>query len=171
MPQLKLWGRPERPAPSLRTRLCVQALDDRAAPSSLLATEADRQDEAAWDATLAYLSPSGGPTASMSPIGGTGKDIPIDRPPQIVDFAVARLASGQYQFTGRVIDEAPAGLTVWFSGIPSADGQTATTSADGAFALSLVLRTDGSDMGNVSTVTQDAAGQWSNVAIVWVDPS
>jgi hypothetical protein len=170
MPLLKLWGRPERPVPGLRTRLSVQALDDRAAPSSLLATESDRQAEGAWDATAAYLSPSGGPTCCLIPVGGVGDKTPTNQPPVIVDFAVVRLDTGEYRFTGRVIDEAPGGLTVWFDGVPSAAGRTATTNADGTFTLTLTLQSDGSDMGTVTAVTRDAAGLWSNVAGVWVDP-
>jgi hypothetical protein len=167
---LKLWGRPERPTPGLRTRLSVQLLDDRAAPSSLLAAEGDRQAEAAWDETAAYLSASGWPTSSMAPVGGVGDKTPTNLAPVIVDFTVVRLETGGYQFTGRVIDEAPGGLTVTFGGVPSAAGQTATTASDGTFSLILTLRTDGTDMGTVTAVTRDTAGLWSNVAGVWVDP-
>jgi hypothetical protein len=170
MSLLTLWGRPERPAPGHRTRLSVQALDDRAAPSSLLATEDDRRAEAAWDEAAAYLSPSGGPTASMMPVGGVGDRGPTNQPPQIVDFAVVRLDTGRYQFTGRVIDEAPGGLAVTFGGVPTAVGQTTTTNADGTFSLTLQMQTDGSDMGTVTAVTQDVVGLWSNTAGVWVDP-
>lgn len=163
MPLLKLWGRPERPAPGLRTRLAVQTLDDRAAPSSLLAHEDNQQTEAAWDATVSYLS------STMEPIEGTGK-VADNLPPEIVDFTVVRLSTGQYQITGRVIDEAPGGLVVTFGGVPSAEGQAATTNADGTFSLTLTMQTDGSDTGNVSAVTQDSAGLSSNVATTWVDP-
>jgi hypothetical protein len=170
MPLLTLWGRPERPAPGLRTRLSVQALDDRSAPSSLLATEGDRQAEAAWDEAAAYLSASGGGAYSMVPVGGVGDKTPTNMPPVIVDFTVVRLDTGEYEFTGRVIDEAPGGLTVTFGGVPSAAGRTATTASDGTFTLTLALQTDGTDMGTVTAVTRDAVGLWSNVAGVWVDP-
>jgi hypothetical protein len=168
MPPLKLWSRPERPAPSLRTRLAVRVLDDRAAPSSLLAAEDDRQPEAARAASAAYLTPSNEPTSTMTP--GEGVRAPTNLPPEIVDFVVVQIGPGQYQITGRVIDESPGGLVVTFGGVPSAEGQSATTSADGTFFLILTMQTDGSDTGLMTAVTQDSAGLSSNVATTWVDP-
>lgn len=170
MPRLKLWSRPERPAPGVRTRLSVQVLDDRTAPSSLLAAEDDPQDEAARAATATYLSSSNEPTGTMTSEEGTGVLAPTNLPPEIVDFVAVEIGPGLYRFTGRVIDEAPGGLVVAFGGVPSAEGQSATTNADGTFSLTLQMQTDGSDTGNVSAVTQDASGQTSNVATCWVDP-
>jgi hypothetical protein len=171
MTLLKLWGRPERPAAGFRTRLSVLALEDRANPSSLWSAVDDWRDETSWAEAVAGLSTPGGSTDCLL-CGLIGKiSLPIDLPPLIVDFQVVRVDSGRYEFTGRVIDEAPGGLVVTFGGVPSAAGQTATTNADGTFSLTLSMQTDGTDMGIVTAVTQDAAGQSSNVAVAWVDPS
>ncbi len=146
----------------LRTRLAVLALDGRAAPSSLLATEYDRQDETALAAATAY--------SAMTPTPVPGGPVATNRAPEIVDFTVVQIGPGQYRLTGRVIDENPGGLVVAFGGVPAAEGQSATTNAYGTFSLILTMQTDGSDTGLVTASTQDAAGQSSDVATYWVDP-
>jgi hypothetical protein len=87
-----------------------------------------------------------------------------------VNFSVAHLGQGWCYFTGTVQDEAPGGLVVTFSGVPTVQGQTATTAADGTFSLTIQLRTDGTDNGNVSAVTYDRLGLKSNEPYVAVNP-
>jgi hypothetical protein len=171
MTLLKRWGRPERPAAGFRTHLSVLALEDRANPSSLWSALDDWQNESAWVAAVAVASASGGSTYSLLDDLIGKITLPIDLPPIIVDFQVVRVDAGRYELTGRVFDESPGGLVVTFGGVPSAEGQTATTNADGTFSLTLSMQTDGTDMGIVTAVTQDAAGQSSNVAVAWVDPT
>jgi hypothetical protein len=170
MPLLKMWRRPERPALGLRTRLSLVGLDDRAAPSSLYATDVEWRDEAAWAAATAYLAATDGRSIDPSLVALPVIDTPVDMPPEIVEFQAVRTEVGQYRFSGRVIDEAPGSLRVNFDGVPSATGKAATTAGDGSFSLVLSFKTDGTDVGFVTAVTRDAAGQSSNVASVWVDP-
>ena len=171
MTLLKQWDRPGWPAAGFRTRLSVLALEDRAAPSSLWSAVDDWRDKFAWAAAVADVSTSGGSTYCLLDDLIGKITLPINLPPVIVDFQVVRVDAGRYELTGRVFDESPGGLVVTFGGVPSAAGQTATTNADGTFSLTLSMQTDGTDMGIVTAVTQDAAGQSSNVAIAWVNPT
>ncbi|MBI1916875.1 MAG: hypothetical protein HYS12_19380 [Planctomycetes bacterium] len=73
--------------------------------------------------------------------------------PVIQDFTGTDLGSGLWQFTGRVVDEAAAGLVVRFSGLFTA---TTTVNADGTFSLTVNL---GSQTGEVDCQVTD----WWNV--------
>ena len=85
--------------------------------------------------------------------------------PQVTNFSAVAVGGGLWRFTGDVIDEAPAGLTIAFGGEPvSLQNLTAPTDANGHFDKTLMLHTDGSDNGMASAKTTDAAGQASNVA-------
>jgi hypothetical protein len=167
----RLPGRRGRPAPQLRTRLTLSALDDRSAPSALTGSVADEPDEltllaASMLATAATEEENAGYLSSASDANAP----PLPAPPQIVNFNAEEVGYGLYRFTGQVIDPNPGGLVVTFGGVPTMVGKTATVGNDGNFSLLVQLQTDGSDTGNVSAVTQNAAGQ-SNVATVWVDPT
>ena len=85
--------------------------------------------------------------------------------PRVTNFAAVAGVGGVWRFTGDVIDEAPAGLTITFGGEPaSLQNLTATTDANGHFDKTVLLHTDGSDDGMASAKTTDAAGSASNVA-------
>jgi len=75
--------------------------------------------------------------------------------PVIQDFAVSRFGN-LWTFTGKVIDEAPAGLTVTFSGLSTLNGRTTTTDANGNFSVTYELSTPGSWL--ASATTQDIWG-------------
>jgi hypothetical protein len=88
----------------------------------------------------------------------------LNQAPVIVDFGWANNLGSVYVFSGRVIDERPAGLTITFGGV--LEGQSATTLADGTFFLSKVLGPE--DVGIVSASTVDDLGLDSNVALTIV---
>lgn len=60
-----------------------------------------------------------------------------------------------WTFGGTVTDEDPAGLTVYFSGVPTLDGKSATVKADGTYKLTVTL-TNG-----------DQGIAWADVADWW----
>jgi hypothetical protein len=117
-----------------------------------------------------YLSSSPPVGMSAESLSGGVTATPGNMPPAIEGFSIVWVEPGHYQITGRVADEYPGGLTVTFDGIPSLEGVTAVTNADGTFSLTVTLRTDGSDTGNVSAVTVDAGGLSSVPVYYWVDP-
>jgi hypothetical protein len=90
--------------------------------------------------------------------------------PKIVDFDATSLGGGLYRFTGRVVDEFPAGLAVVFAGVPTVEGVEVFTGSDGSFSLTIQLQTDGTDCGMVSVRTMDHLGQMSNEPFVNVNP-
>ncbi len=143
-----LWSRtPARPRPALRTRLRLEHLDDRAAPSSL---------------------GDGDP-----PLLGdlSGRETRIAVAPEIVNFVGAESSTGWFLFTGQVQGSATvAGLTITFGGVPSLQGQTTTTASDGTFSLMVQVQTDGSDHGTVTAQTV-ADGLTSNLATCEIDPT
>jgi hypothetical protein len=112
----------------------------------------------------------------LAPSGSGGDDwdyisVP-DAPPRIVDFAAVQVSGGLYTFSGRVLDESPAGLTVTFGGSPlTMNGVTITTESNGFFSVTKTLQRDGSDTGAVTALTRDVGGQQSNVPSVEVDPT
>jgi hypothetical protein len=147
--------RPAGPAARRPARLFVEQLDDRAAPSGGLTSEPEP-----WAGI--------GMTAELVAIG---KEVP-NLPPEIVDFTATEVEPGLFRFTGRVNDESPGGLTVTFGGVPGCvQGVSVVTNADGTFELLVQVSTDGSDTGTVEVVTQDAAGQSSDVATYYLDPN
>jgi len=114
------------------------------------------------------ISATGGPTSTTGNSDGPGT---TNNPPAIVDFAADGIGDGWYVISGRVVDEHPGGLTIRFGGdLATMDGQTTTTAADGTFSVLVCLKTNGTDRGWLSAVTQDDLGQSSNVADVYVNP-
>lgn len=87
-----------------------------------------------------------------------------DLPPAILDFHATPSSLGVWKFSGRVVDESPAGLTVTFGGLLT--GRTATTAADGTF--SIVLTLSPGQGGLVTAKTVDIHNQASNLAQDWV---
>jgi hypothetical protein len=141
-------------APS-RARLSLEALDSRFAPSDLFGSVVDSQNPNldSSDTNLMILR----------------EDAAGNMAPKVANFAAVAGVGGVWRFTGDVIDEAPAGLTIAFGGEPgSLQSQTATTNANGHFDKTVLLRTDGSDNGTASAKTTDAGGLASNVALYMI---
>ena len=82
-----------------------------------------------------------------------------NNPPRLIGVAVTALGSNQYRFDGRVDDEAPAGLTVTFAGLPSLAGQSANVSANGFFSFSATLQS-----GETGTATV-AVTDWYGLSV------
>jgi len=79
--------------------------------------------------------------------------------PVIQDFAVVHIGN-VWTFTGKVIDEAPGGLTVTFSGAAALNNRTTITDANGFFSVTYTLSTPNTWL--ASAVTTDVWGQPSN---------
>jgi hypothetical protein len=90
--------------------------------------------------------------------------------PQIQVYC-SEIGAGLIRVYGQVTDESPGGLTVRFGGIPSAQGRTTTTLADGSFSMILHVQTNGSDIGVVTAQTTDNQGLDSNVDYDNVNPT
>lgn len=144
------WFRqPARPRPVLRTRLRLESLDDRAVPCSLFDGEPP----------LMLGGDMGGPPA------------PVNVAPRIINLAGVETQLGWYQFTGQVVDSTTVGgLVITFAGVPSLQGQTTTTAADGTFTMLVRVNTDGTDTGEVRAQTT-ADGLTSNVASCYISPT
>jgi hypothetical protein len=82
----------------------------------------------------------------------------------------SQIGAGLFRVYGQVTDESPGNLTVRFGGIPSAQGQSTTTLADGSFSMILQVQTNGSDIGVVTAQTTDAQGLDSNVDYDNINP-
>lgn len=148
--------RPGRVTAPFRTRLTAERLEYRDGPAGLSAGLSPVGGEPTWapDTQSGFLQP------------------PANAAPQIVDFKAVEIGQGLFKFTGRVIDEAPSGLTVTFGGsVPTMNGRTTTTGTDGKFTLNVQLRRDGSDAGTVTAQTRDTQGLLSNTPSVDVSPS
>lgn len=105
-----------------------------------------------------------------APEGGKGGGTLQGQAPEIVNFS-ASYSSGIWVFSGTVIDDTPAGLTVSLGGAPaSLQGVTATTDANGYFSKGVILQTNGSDSGTATAKTVDPDGNPSNTAMVDVNP-
>jgi hypothetical protein len=140
----------------MRVSLWLEDLEGRAHPSGL---------------GTPSLAPTE-PTAGQESILLTGPDEhgPTNQAPLIDDLKAREVTNGVFLVTGRVLDERPGGLTVWFGGVPSAEGYYAVTDADGYFSLYITLRTDGTDSGNlIASVTDD--GGLSDEDFVYVFPT
>jgi hypothetical protein len=79
-------------------------------------------------------------------------------PTTITLNAPESLAGGSWYISGQITGPNAAGVTVTFSGIPSVEGQTCTTAADGTFQLVFEPSTNGNDDGAI-VVTATVNGQ------------
>ncbi len=142
--------RPGRSGVVLRTRLSLESLDARLAPSSLYGD-----------------APSPPETTSADWTG----DAPPRGAPQIAGFCVYQTGPGEYMFVGQV-EGLPdcSGLTVTFDGVPALAGRTATTTSDGVFMLQVVIPSGGGNVGTVTAQTT-AGGISSNVAELYFNPT
>ncbi len=85
--------------------------------------------------------------------------------PVIQQFSVSEKTGGWYEFSGRVVDECPFGLTVDFGGQPvSLSDQTVTVGADGWFHFQIKLNGTTTDEGTATAVVSDWWGLTSNTA-------
>jgi hypothetical protein len=108
--------------------------------------------------TASTTDPAGQP--SNNPIRTLASNVP-----QITNFTGTEEANGWYEFTGRVLDESPTGLTVDLGGTPvSLSGATCTVQADGSFDIKIQLNGTSSDDGVATATTTDWWGLTSNTA-------
>lgn len=82
--------------------------------------------------------------------------------PTISNFTATRLSGTTYTFSGYVMDESPGGRTVTFGGLPSLQGQTVTTAANGSFSRTLQLAAG--ESGTATARTTDCWGLVSPLA-------
>jgi hypothetical protein len=89
----------------------------------------------------------------------------VSAKPRFDSFICQELTGGWYRFTGKVLDESVAGLTVYFGGTPvSLMMQSATVQADGEFTLDLQLNGTSTDEGTASAQVTDWWGKMSDQA-------
>ena len=89
-------------------------------------------------------------------------------PAYFMDFTAVRVSGNQWALSGWVSDEAPDGLVVMFSGLPSVEGKQAVVSADGSFSLTVTLAA-----GETGLITASVADGWMEHPAgmdVFVDP-
>lgn len=130
-----------------RTRLALERLDDRNAPSSLIGNAV---------ATTDWL----GQTPKDDPPTYFGETNPgTNLKPVIVNFSVVIQTGNWGVFTGTVQDENPGNLTVTLTGAAQcvANGVTVTTDASGNFVFEAQLRPV-LDGGKVYADVSDAQG-------------
>jgi hypothetical protein len=75
-----------------------------------------------------------------------------------IDFGVVADGDGQFTLRGRVIDTWPAGLEVFFGGLPGVSGEFVTVNADGTFAVTVEL-----DSGDCGFVTASVTNWWGQI--------
>jgi hypothetical protein len=80
--------------------------------------------------------------------------------PVIENFYCTVLPDGWYQFSGRIVDDNAAGLTVYLGGVPvSLQNQKVTVLADGTFTVQIQLNGTPADNGTVTANVTDWWGQ------------
>jgi hypothetical protein len=84
----------------------------------------------------------------------------VSDPPMITDMTRTQSNGNVFTFSGRVIDESAAGMTIHFAGLVSVEGRTVTVEADGTFCF--VVQLQPNEEGTVTAVTYDWWGQISN---------
>jgi hypothetical protein len=70
----------------------------------------------------------------------TAEVVAASSAPAIVDLVVVEGADGVWTFRGRVTDESPEGLTIYFGGLSSLEGQSVTAGECGWFEFSVQLQ-------------------------------
>jgi hypothetical protein len=147
----RLFARPQRPAPRLRSSLRLEELDLRAVPDGN-------------DPPLSPPPPPGGDPAQVG-------QPPQTTAPVISNFVAREVSFGWYEFEGYVTADNNVGMTVYFAGVPAVTDETAHTDVNGYFCLLVQVHTDGSDAGTVTAQTVDSHGNWSNVAMTVISPT
>lgn len=108
---------------------------------------------------------------SPSPTPTDTSDGQSEGGPDLINFADIEECQGMMEFTGTVQDIDPADIYVAFSGIPSLQGKSTFTDADGNFDVAFIVNTDGSDDGIAMAQATDSAGLLSNIASCVVECS
>ncbi len=142
-------------------RLGLERLDDRNAPSSLGGNDV---------ATADWMSATAGDSQPDYRVGGYSDPTTNqngNQQPVITNFMVTVEDGWSGRFSGKVVDENPAGLTVTLTGpqgcLGGQAGRTVTTDAEGNFVFVGQLTT-GVDCGVVSADTADAHGLAADTA-------
>lgn len=112
-------------------------------------------------------------------LGGDSQPDPYSAPavmapaaPRIVNYTAEEVANGLFIITGQVTDANPGGLTITFGGdLPSGQGLTTTTNADGTFSVVIQTKIDGTEAGFLTAQTTNAQGVTSNEAVVFINPT
>lgn len=95
--------------------------------------------------------------------------VPANKAPVIKDFKAVCYPMGVVVFSGKVEDEAPAGLTVTFTAAAaSVNGKTCVTKSDGSFEYTVKM--DLSESGEVEATTVDKQGLKSAAVSDYVTP-
>ena len=156
-----MWSffRPAAPLPVTRARLRLEPLDPRTAPSSLF-------DPLTGTRSADYIA------APVPDDSAQATRVAVNQAPSVTNFEAAQSTGNIWRFTGDVIDEQPAGLTITFGGEPvTLRGYTTQTNANGHFDVLIALNTDGSDDGVATAKTVDPQGTSSNLATYSIMPS
>jgi hypothetical protein len=126
--------------------------------------------------TFLRLEQLGGRDVPSTTTVGDPPDTPDDtlrtaQAPPTITFTAGEVGEGLYWFTGQVTAAQPGGLTVTFTGVPSLNGHTVVTNADGSFSFTIPVQTNGTDNGTVTATVTDSMGQVSNVAMWDITPT
>ena len=139
------WSPARRAGQSTRTFLRVETLEGRAHPSDLTGVP-----------PVPPTTPPAVQGAPPAPVPVPGNETPPVNQPPSIDLIATPIGNGVFVLHGQVTDEHPGGLTVFFTGVTSVQGLSVVTNDDGSFSLTVQLKTDGTDFGNVvATVTDD----------------
>ncbi len=88
-----------------------------------------------------------------------------NKAPQITNFTATEGQMRMWTFSGRVVDEYPAGLVVSFGGLTSLQGKTATVAADGTFSVTFQLQAG--ETGFATAQVTDWWGVQSQMVEAW----
>ncbi len=114
---------------------------------------------------IAHVGPAAGALAAKA----SGTTARVHQPPRIIDFTGIEEGPNEWTFEGRVVGDNISGLVVQLGGIPSLEGQTATTDSNGWFQITVQLNPR--EHGTATAQTTDQWGQSSNTARTPVDPT
>jgi hypothetical protein len=108
-------------------------------------------------------------SASTTDPAGNASNTPIvtltSNAPQITNFTGSEEQGDWYEFTGRVLDESPTGLTLYLGGAPvSLSGASCTVRSDGTFDFRVQLTGTTTDDGVATAMVTDWWGLTSNTA-------
>lgn len=121
------------------------------------------------DGSFTYSGPaigSGAVTGSIADVWGNATSVTAsnaaNKAPQIVDFIALQGAHNTWSFEGRVLDENPQGLRVYFGGLPELELRSTVVECDGSFSFTTTLSPG--EHGTATAQVQDWWGLWSNEA-------
>lgn len=147
------------------SRLALERLDDRTAPSSVVGNDVATSDWMPNPTTPIVwgILPDGG---GLSPQGESS----ANQKPVIVNFRVVITAGSEATYSGTVQDENPAGLAVRLTGAQGClgSGKTVITDANGNFTFKGAVRVM-VDTGWAYADVSDAQGVPADEKDCWVD--